>query len=147
MNSVGFWQEKSLAQMNAQEWESLCDGCGRCCLAKLEDEDTGELFFTRVACRLLDSETCRCQNYARRAKLVADCVTLTAENISSINWLPSTCAYRLLDEGKPLFAWHPLLSGDPQSVHRAGISVQGKVLSEQYVHPDALDEHIVKWAQ
>ncbi len=147
MKSPQFWQTKTLAQMTVQEWESLCDGCGRCCLAKLEDEDSGELFFTRVACRLLDHQTCRCRNYGRRTQLVADCVTLTADNITEINWLPRTCAYRLLAEGKPLFDWHPLLSGDPQSVHRAGISVQGRVLSEQYVHPDALDEHIVKWAQ
>ncbi len=147
MNSAQFWQTKSLAQMTVPEWESLCDGCGRCCLAKLEDEDTGELFFTRVACRLLDLKTCRCRNYAQRANLVADCVTLTAETITDFNWLPGTCAYRLLAEGKPLFDWHPLLSGDPQSVRRAGISVQGKVLSEQHVHPDALEEHIVKWAQ
>ncbi len=147
MTSAQFWQTKTLAQMTVQEWESLCDGCGRCCLAKLEDEDSGELFFTRVACRLLDHQTCRCRNYGRRTQLVADCVTLTADNITEINWLPRTCAYRLLAEGKPLFDWHPLLSGDPQSVHRAGISVQGRVLSEQYVHPDALDEHIVKWAQ
>ncbi len=147
MKNPQFWQTKTLAQMTVQEWESLCDGCGRCCLAKLEDEDSGELFFTRVACRLLDHQTCRCRNYGRRTQLVADCVTLTADNITEINWLPRTCAYRLLAEGKPLFDWHPLLSGDPQSVHRAGISVQGRVLSEQYVHPDALDEHIVKWAQ
>ncbi len=147
MKNAQFWQTKSLAQMTAQEWESLCDGCGRCCLAKLEDEDSGELFFTRVACRLLDRQTCRCRNYGRRTQLVADCVTLTADNISEINWLPGTCAYRLLAEGKPLFDWHPLLSGNPRSVHDAGISVQGRVLSEQNVHPDALDEHIVKWVQ
>jgi len=140
-----FWQGKTLTELTATEWESLCDGCGRCCLHKLEDEDTGELYFTNVACRLLDLNTCRCRDYARRAELIPDCLVLTPSCPELYEQLPSTCAYRLLLEGRPLPAWHPLVSGDMESVHRAGISVRGKAVSEEYIHPDQLPEHLISW--
>lgn len=141
-----FWEDKSLAEMTDSEWESLCDGCGRCCLAKLEDEE-GEVYFTAVACKLLDSETCRCTDYPNRQRKVADCVILDAEKVAQIHWLPSTCAYRLVAEGRPLYPWHPLLSGTPDSVHRAGISVRGRVISELFVHEEDLEDHIVHWVE
>lgn len=140
-----FWEQKSLAEMTATEWESLCDGCGRCCLAKLEDEESGEVYFTSVACRLLDTDSCRCTDYADRLRQVADCVALSADTVAGISWLPPTCAYRLVAEGKPLHDWHPLLSGCTESVHKAGISVRGRVISEVFVHEDDLEDHIVHW--
>jgi uncharacterized cysteine cluster protein YcgN (CxxCxxCC family) len=139
-----FWKTKTLAEMTPQEWESLCDGCGRCCLVKLEDEDTGKIHFTDVACKLFDSRTCRCKDYANRTKRVHDCVALTPANIGELNWLPLTCAYRLLDEGKPLPWWHPLVSGTPRTVVDAGISVRGELLSEDEVQPMDLIERIKK---
>jgi uncharacterized cysteine cluster protein YcgN (CxxCxxCC family) len=126
-----FWKTKTLEEMTAAEWESLCDGCGKCCLAKLEDEDTGEIHWTSVACRLFDEKTCRCRDYANRLTQVSDCVRLTPENVRTIAWLPSTCAYRLVANGHDLPDWHPLVSGDPKSVHRAGISVKGKVTASE----------------
>lgn len=138
-----FWETKTLAQMTHTEWESLCDGCGKCCLHKLQDEDTGELAFTNAACRLLDRETARCSDYAHRRIKVPDCVRLTAKSAAKFNWLPATCAYRLLAEGKPLFPWHHLVCGDPEAVHRAGISVRGRVVSEDKVID--LEDHIVAW--
>ena len=140
-----FWQRKSLQEMTDGEWESLCDGCGKCCLVKLEDEDTGAIEVTRVACRLLDLGTCRCGDYAHRKKRVPDCVKLTPGNVGQIAWMPSTCAYRLLVEGKDLPDWHPLVSGDPESVHRAGISLKGCVVSERDVADEDLPRHIVDW--
>ena len=122
-----FWREKPLAAMSAEEWESLCDGCGRCCVIKLEDEDTGEVLYTDVGCTLLDLDTCRCRDYPNRQKKVSDCVRLTPEAVDRIGWLPETCAYRLVGEGRDLPVWHPLLTGDPRSVHRAGISVRGRL--------------------
>lgn len=137
-----FWKTKPLAAMTREEWEQLCDGCGRCCLNKLEDEDTGKFLYTRAACKLLDLGTCRCTDYANRAARVPDCVTLTPDNIGSLGWLPRTCAYRLLDEGKPLAWWHPLLSGRAETVREAGISVTEEAYSEDGLSVDDLVDHI-----
>ncbi len=142
---IPFWKRKTLAEMSRDEWESLCDGCGRCCLVKFENEAEKTLHFTNVHCRLLDGDTCQCRDYSHRRQHVPDCVVLRPEQRAPFSWLPSTCAYRRLDEGKDLEAWHPLVSGDPESVHREGISVRGKTLSEEYVHPRQLDAHIVDW--
>lgn len=126
--------------MNKTEWESLCDGCGKCCLHKIR-ETSGALKFTNVACRLLDTHSCQCGNYPRRKALVPDCVVLTPANLKSLDWLPETCAYRLIRDGKDLPAWHPLVSGDPDSVHRAGISMQDRCISERDAGP--LEDHVV----
>ncbi|BDA83680.1 UPF0260 protein [Aureimonas sp. SA4125] len=140
-----FWQEKSLAEMTPAEWESLCDGCGRCCLNKLEDWDTGEIAWTSVACRLLDGETCRCKDYPNRQATVPDCIGLTVEEVHTISWLPPTCAYRLVREGHDLYWWHHLLSGDFETVHQAGISVRGRTISEEGMETDDLEEHLADW--
>lgn len=137
-----FW-ELPLERLTREEWEALCDGCGRCCLHKLEDEDTGEIVHTNVACKLLDTATARCKDYRHRKAFVPDCLRLTMRNVHEVNWLPVTCAYKLRAEGKPLEPWHPLLSGDPQSVHRAGISAAGKVISENDAGP--LEHHVIGW--
>lgn len=129
--------------MSPAEWESLCDGCGRCCLHKLEDEETGELWFTDVACRLLDLGSCRCSNYEHRRRQVPDCVRLSPDTVEDLSWLPSTCAYRLLSEGNPLAWWHPLISGDPDTIHEAGISVRGRVVTETRIKD--LQRRIVTW--
>ncbi len=140
-----FWETVPLGRMTAEEWEALCDGCGKCCLNKLEDADTGEIAFTRIACRLLDSESCRCGNYEIRKTLVPECVVLTPANIGKIAyWMPATCAYRLLHEGRPLEGWHPLVSGDPESVHRAGISVRDWTIPEWEVAVDDWEDHIIE---
>ena len=141
-----FWEDTALEDMSHEQWEALCDGCGRCCLVKIEDQDSGELFYTNVACHLLDSERCRCTRYDARSTLVPDCVKVTPRVARDEKWLPTTCAYRLLAEGEPLPDWHPLVSGDPDSVHRSGISVRGQVVPETCVHPDELVEHLVNWA-
>ncbi len=137
-----FWKTKTLTEMTIPEWESLCDGCGRCCLHKLR-YDGGELAFTNVACRLLDLGTCQCSKYETRRDHVPDCVTLTPADLADIDWLPPSCAYRRLKEGKGLAWWHPLVSGDPGTVHTAGISVSGRAVDERYAGP--LEHHIVEW--
>ena len=131
--------------MTAAEWESLCDGCSRCCLKKLEDASTGKVVYTDVACRLLDRERCRCTRYPHRHETVPDCVAIDPANAATMRWLPTTCAYRRIAEGKPLEWWHPLVSGDPATVHRAGISVRGRTLSESAVADDELETRVVRW--
>ncbi|WP_417316633.1 YcgN family cysteine cluster protein [Emcibacter sp.] len=140
-----FWKTTSLELMSQEEWESLCDGCGMCCLHKLQDDESEEIAYTDVACRVLDLETCRCKHYPVRQVVVPQCITLTPDMIPEFKWLPATCAYRLVAEGKDLYPWHPLISGDPESVHKAGISVRGRVVSER----DVLDyeDHIVEWEE
>ena len=125
-----FWKRKSLAEMSVSEWESLCDGCALCCLQKLEDEESGEIYFSDVACKLLDTGTCRCTDYAARARKVSSCLILSAKRPEDFRWLPGTCAYRLLAEGRELPEWHPLITDDANFVHQAGISAMGKVVSE-----------------
>jgi uncharacterized protein len=142
-----FWQRKTLEEMTPQEWESLCDGCGRCCLKKLEDERTGRVVYTDVACKLLDRDRCRCTDYADRVRRVPDCVALDAAKARTLEWLPGTCAYRRLAEGKPLEWWHPLVSGDARTVLRAGISVRGRVLSEADVHPEEIAQRVIRWVK
>jgi uncharacterized cysteine cluster protein YcgN (CxxCxxCC family) len=136
-----FWERKSLNEMSAQEWESLCDGCGLCCLIRFEDETSGEVIPTRVACRLLDQHLCRCKDYEHRKKVVPDCIKLTPGNIEALEWMPRSCAYRRLYEGRTLPRWHPLITGDPESVHRAGVSIRGQTISETALADpdDALD--------
>jgi uncharacterized protein len=146
MDDKPFWRRKTLAEMTDAEWESLCDGCGKCCLVKLEDEDSGEIYFTDLGCRLLDGATCRCHDYAGRTAQVEDCVRLTPENAGALNWLPPSCAYRLLANGKDLYWWHPLVSGDPETVHAAGMSVRNRVAApEDAVAEDEYEDHIVSW--
>jgi hypothetical protein len=145
--SQPFWQTKSLGEMNKDEWESLCDGCARCCLHKLEDEDTNEVHYTSIVCRYLDQDKCQCQDYTQRNINVPECVLLTPERVDEFGWLPDTCAYRLVAEGKDLYDWHPLVSGDKTSVHAAGISVAGKVIDERSVHPDSHQEYIIRWVE
>ncbi len=141
-----FWKTKTLQQMTRAEWESLCDGCGRCCLNKLEEEDTKEIFFTDVVCKLFDAGTCRCTDYKNRQEKVPDCVKLTPEEVLDYSWLPPTCGYRLLAEGKDLMWWHPLVSGDPELVHTTGVSLRGREIRSEVGIPDeALERHIVKW--
>ena len=130
--------------MTRSEWESLCDGCGRCCLNKLEDEDTGKFLYTRAACKLLDIGTCQCTDYPNRAKRVPDCVTLTPQNVPELGWLPESCAYRRLDEGRGLAWWHPLVSGTPNTVREAGISVENEAYTEEGITVDELVHHIWK---
>ncbi|MBW4033952.1 MAG: YcgN family cysteine cluster protein [Proteobacteria bacterium] len=138
-----FWVVKSLDQMTEVEWESLCDGCGRCCLHKLRDDETGELEFTNVACRLLDTHSCACSDYANRSREVPDCISLTSAALTEIDWLPPSCAYRLIADGKPLPDWHPLITGDAGTPFKAGASVSGRVISEEDAGP--LEHHIVDW--
>ncbi|WP_363346172.1 YcgN family cysteine cluster protein [Methylocystis echinoides] len=140
-----FW-EKPLSELTRSEWEKLCDGCGRCCLVKLEDEDTGAIHHTSIACKMLDHESCLCSDYRNRRAHVPDCIRLTLTKLQEIAWLPPTCAYVLRNDGKPLPPWHPLISGDPESVHRAGVSVRGKVeASEEEVEDEDTPDFIRIW--
>ncbi len=142
MSGKPFWKRKRLDEMTREEWELLCDNCGRCCLLKLEDAETAEIHYSDVACKLLDHESCRCSKYPRRHKYVPDCVVLTPENLKELDWMPSTCAYRLLRDGKELYWWHPLVSGDRNTVHLAGISVRGRAIAEGEAEPE---DRIVDW--
>ena len=140
-----FWERFPLEDLTPDEWEALCDNCGRCCLRKLEDADTGEVEYTNVVCRLFDADNCTCGQYALRKQLVPDCVILTPENLERIAyWMPATCAYRLLHEGRPLFDWHPLVSGRPESVREAGISMHNRVVHEFEVEEEDLEHYIVQ---
>ena len=138
-----FWEAKSLEEMTNEEWELLCDGCGRCCLNKLEDPATGEVLHTNIACRLLDPETCKCSSYIDRKKFVPDCRQLSPKNLAQFHWLPSSCAYKLLAEGNKLFWWHPLISKNPETVHEAGISVRGRIVSERDTQD--FENHFIDW--
>lgn len=140
-----FWQRFSLQKMSREEWEALCDGCGKCCLHKLQDEDTDRVYFTRVACRLLDGDSCRCRDYTRRRERVADCLVLEPDEVDKLDWLPATCAYRLVAQAGPLPDWHYLICGDRDEVHRAGASVRGRTLSAEFVHQDDMQAHIIEW--
>ncbi len=140
-----FWETKSLNEMTTEEWESLCDRCGKCCLHKLEDEDTGEIFFTSVVCELSNLEDCSCSEYQKRCTLVPECLDLKQHDFAEYNWLPATCAYRLLVDGKPLPSWHPLISGTFESVHEAGVSIRSYAIKESQV--DNLEEHIIEWLE
>jgi len=141
--SLPFWKSKRLDEMTDAEWESLCDGCGRCCLHKLRDEDTDIVIYTNVACRLLDTQTCACSDYPHRQRKVPDCVQLTPAALPDIDWLPPTCGYRRVQEGRGLAWWHPLVSGRPETVHEAGISAQHRVIGEREAGP--LEQHVVDW--
>jgi len=142
-----FWETVPLAQLSAEQWESLCDGCGKCCLVKLQDDDSDRVYTTRVACRLLNVDSCRCRDYPRRRRLVPECVRLDAQQAGQFDWLPATCAYRRLAAGEALPSWHHLLSGDRGAVHRAGASVRGWAISAEYVHEDEFEQHIIQWVE
>lgn len=142
---MNFWEEKPLEEMSDAEWESLCDGCAQCCMIKLEDEESGRIVHTAMVCDYLQLETCRCSDYPARHQNVPDCVELTPSRAATFSWLPKSCAYRTLAEGRPLAAWHPLLSGSPETVIEAGISVQGRVVPLSQVHSDAHEEMVITW--
>lgn len=142
---VPYWESKSLDEMSGTEWEALCDGCARCCLNKLEDWDTGEIAWTSVACELLDGDSCRCRDYENRAATIPDCVQLTPGEVRELTWLPATCAYRLVSEGRDLYWWHPLVSGSADTVHEAGISVQGRTVSEDGMDLEDYEKYVVNW--
>ena len=143
--SPEFWKHKPLKSLTSEEWEALCDGCGKCCLNKLEDEDTGEVALTRIACRLLDNQSCKCGQYPIRHQFIPDCIVLKPSNIDeNAYWMPKTCAYRLLWSGQPLFDWHPLISGNPETVHTANISVRGMTLSEFDINEEDWEDHIIE---
>jgi uncharacterized cysteine cluster protein YcgN (CxxCxxCC family) len=140
-----WWEAKSLAEMSDSQWESLCDGCAKCCLVKLEDYDSAEIYYTNLTCELLDTESCRCSDYAGRHKVVDDCIKLDRNNINTLSWLPKSCSYRLIAAGQPLPDWHHLRSGDPELIHSYGASLRGKVISELEVKEEDVEDHIIKW--
>ena len=140
-----FWKTKTLAQMSKVEWESLCDGCGKCCLLRMEDADNGNIYVTNIRCKLLNPLTCRCKNYTRRRTFVPDCVQLTPDNVAELHWIPRTCAYRLLAEGKELPDYHHLVSGDKNTIHAQGMSVQNATVNEHNVPPKDQPKHITIW--
>jgi uncharacterized cysteine cluster protein YcgN (CxxCxxCC family) len=142
-----FWKTRSLDELTTEQWESLCDGCGQCCLVKLEDADSGDVFYTDVVCYLLDQDACRCGDYKQRCILVPDCVKLTPDNLQNLSWMPVDCAYRRLAEGRELAWWHPLVSGSSATVHESGASVKGKAICETEVDINDLEEHIVDWVR
>jgi hypothetical protein len=145
---MSFWQTKTLSEMTDQEWESLCDNCGKCCLHKLEDEDTGDIYFTSVACKLFDIKTCRCTQYQARNQLIPECLDVKQLPIENYHWLPSTCAYRLIAEGQPLASWHPLVSGNPNSTDEASESVSKFALMESEVADlDDIEDYVIEWLQ
>lgn len=142
MTNAAFWQFKTPEQMSQAEWESLCDGCGQCCLVKLEDEDSGEVYNTSLACQLLDLDNCRCRDYEHRLQRVSMCVKVDIKNADYLSWMPETCAYRLLSENKPLPVWHPLISQNPATVYEAGVSVRDYAISEEFVDPEQAEDYI-----
>ena len=139
-----FWKHKKLTEMSLEEWEALCDGCSICCLYKIEDEISGKVRLTNVVCRFLDLDTCTCQLYDSRISAMPTCIKLTPSKVKNLDWLPDTCAYRLIMEGKPLPSWHPLVSGDRNSVHKAGVSIKGKVVSETSINMEHLEDYIIE---
>ena len=145
MIDVPFWKSKSLEELTSTEWESLCDGCGLCCLNKLEDWDTGAVAFTSVRCRLLDGTSCQCSNYPERQSIVPECIQLTPDMVEDLGWLPPTCGYRLVRDGADLYWWHPLISGDPETVHQAGISARDKTVNEMDVDVEDFEDYLVDW--
>lgn len=147
LRQMGFWDEKTLEEMSREEWEALCDGCGRCCLMKLEDEDSGEIYTSDVHCRLLDGQSCKCTDYSNRLAQVPDCIKLDPQNVRTISWIPRTCAYKRLADGKGLAWWHPLVSGDPETVIAAGVSVRGRTIPEQSVQPGEWEDHVAGWPE
>lgn len=140
-----FWQHKALSEMSSSEWESLCDGCGKCCLVKLEDADNGDIYHTDVGCKLLDLHSCQCSNYQRRHEFVDDCMKLSPNNIGELDWLPESCSYRMLARGQELPSWHHLISGNRDKVHSYGISLRGRAVSELDVRDDRMEDHIIHW--
>ena len=143
MTELPFWKRKTLTEMTTDEWESLCDSCGKCCLHKLEDEDSGSVYYTSVVCDLIDLNSCRCTHYQDRCRLVPDCLDLKQHDFTEFNWLPSTCAYKLLAEGQDLPDWHPLVAGNGDAIHDAGVSIRSYAMKESEV--DALEDHIIEW--
>jgi uncharacterized protein len=145
MTAEPFWKTKKLTEMTTKEWESLCDGCGKCCLMKYEDDETNELHFTSIACKLLDDATCRCSDYKNRMEKVDICVKLTPKVVATVDWLPDSCAYRLVHEGKDLYDWHHLKSGNPELVHKHGFSARDRTVSEEVVPEEDVMEYVIDW--
>lgn len=145
MDNSKFWERKSLDEMSSEEWEQLCDGCGKCCVIKLEDVDDGTIYYTDIGCKQLDESSCQCKDYPNRKAIVPDCVILSPDNLDALPWMPQSCAYRLLHENKPLPEWHPLVTGDQYSTHKAGQSVLGKIFTEGDIDEEDYPDHIKDW--